>query len=64
MEALGAALYIYLLHALSLRVQTTEITIQKRSQDVTDLGTDGRPALAHLDSLCQEAKTIVTLLEC
>lgn len=35
--------FIYLLHGLSLRVQTAEITAQERSQDVTDLDAVGRP---------------------
>lgn len=61
MEVSVRGSFIYLLHALSLRVQTTEITVQERSQDTTDRGADGRPALAHLDSWCQKAKNIVTI---
>lgn len=53
--------FIYLLHGFSLRVQTTDIAIQERSQDVTDLGTDRRLALAHLDSCCQKVKNVVAI---
>lgn len=52
--------FMYLLHGLSLRVQTTEITAQERSQDLTDLGPGGRPAVAHLDSWCQ-VKNVVAI---
>lgn len=53
--------FVYLLHGLSLIVQTTDLGVQERSQNVTDLGTDVGAALACLDSWHQKVKNIVAI---